>query len=204
MSITNYTEMVAAVTSWLNRDGFTQLEAEIPDFIAFGQRRIMYEIDLKAMEEVDATFTVDSQTETVPSDLLRVRSMNIVDSLGTTEILGAAMTDVLSYVTQDRPIKFDTAGSNFYFGPPPDQSYTVVLQYYKALPILTAAAPSNWFTDSYPEILLAATLFEALLWLKDDARAAVWEKQYNRYKAAIIDSEARQARPYGGMAARLR
>lgn len=195
--ITDYTTMVEAVESWLNRAGFTQLEAEIPNFIAFGQRRIMYEIDLKAMEAFDGAFSITGQSVALPIDLLRIRSIELVSALGTSPLNGAAMTRVLTYVTPGTPQVYDTRARNLVVGPTPDQTYTAILDYYAALPILCEAEPTNWFTESYPELLLSAALYEALLWLKDDVRAQVWAQQYGRYKTAVEASEARQARPYG-------
>ena len=204
MSIANYSEMVTAVTSWLNRAGFSDLTAQIPDFIAFGQRRIMYDIDLNAMEAVDASFSIDSQTEALPTGFLRAKSINIVDSNGTYEVLGAPITDVMSYTQPGMPTTFAVIGTNFYFGPPPDQSYTATVHYYQSLDILSETTTTNWFTDNYPELLLAAALVEALLWLKDDQRAQVWDGQYRRYMDALMSSENRMDKPAGTMQARLK
>lgn len=204
MSIANYSEMVAAVETWLNREGFTKLQDQIPDFIAFGQRRIMYEAEIQALAEVDSAFSVGTQVVAKPADLLRVRSMTIVTGWGTDEILGAPITQVLSYLENNKPETFAEVGDNFYFGPPPDQTYTVVLQYYKALPILSQANTTNWFTDNYPELLLAASLYEALLWLKDDVRAQVWAQQYTRLKDTLESSERLSRYPSGTAQARLK
>lgn len=204
MSITNYTEMVRAVESWLNRSGFTNLTDQIPDFIAFGQRRIMYDMDLNAMEEVDAAFTIDAQIKAVPVDFLRVKSITIIQSNYTQEILGAPIAEVTSLATPNLPSVFSVIGNNFYFGPTPDQAYTATLHYYKSLPILSPINITNWFTDNYPELLLSAALVEALLWLKDDQRAQIWNAQYTRYKEACESSEIKMDKPSGTMKARLK
>lgn len=204
MSIANYGEMVTAVESWLNRSGFPNLASQIPDFIAFGQRRIMYDMDLNAMEEVDAAFTIDAQTKATPADLLRVKSLTIIQANATQELLGAPIAEVTSFATPTMPITFAIIGANFYFGPTPDQAYTATLHYYKALPILSSVNTTNWFTEKYPELLLAASLVEALLWLKDDNRAQIWDGQYRRYMDALMTSENRMDKPYGTMKARLK
>ena len=204
MAISNYTEMVAAVESWLNRSGFSNLQDQVPDFIAFGQRRIMYDMDLGAMEAIVPQFQITGQQVDLPADFLRAKAINIVSSNGTCEVLGAPITEVMSYTRPATPITFAVINDLFFFGPPPDATYTAFLHYYRALPILSETNPENWFTDNYPELLLAAALVEALLWLKDDQRAQIWDAQYRRYKDALELSESREGTPAGTMKARLK
>lgn len=195
--ITNYAEMVDAITSWLNRAGLTTLGDQIPNFIAFGQRRIMYECDLKAMEDFVSPFTIDGQTVALPDPFLRIRSIMLVDALGTSQLQGALLARVLNYKTLGRPQFYCTRGTNIVFGPSPDREYTAILDYYAPIPILSDTVTTNWFTDNYPELLLAASLYEALLWLKDDQRAQVWAAQYQRLKQTLENSESRIDMPYG-------
>ena len=203
MSLANYTEMAAAVESWLNRVGHSDVADNVADFIAFGQRTIHYTTDLKAMEDLQ-TLTVNAQSVALPADFLRVKTLIGAEGSGTWEILGAPHRDVMDYGRAGRPNTYDIIGSNFWFGPPPDQEYTAQLIYYKALPILSETNTTNWFTDNYPELLLTAAVVEALYFLKDDARAQVWEKKYQQHKIAILQSEARSDREGGGMRVRLK
>jgi len=203
MSIANYSEMVTAVSDWLNRAGFSDLESRIPDFIEFGQRRIHYTCDLDAMEDA-TTLTISGQNAALPADFLRVKALIGLQAGHTWELLGAPIRDVLAYSMEDRPNTYAIVGGQFYFGPPPDQAYTATLIYYKALPILSSVNTTNWFTENYPEILLAATIMEALVYLKDDARAAQWEQKFNQYKSALLRSEDRKSKDAGGMRVRLK
>ena len=198
--ITDYDSMVTAIESWLNRNGLAKLQAEIPNFIAFGQRRIQLECNIRALEDFEAAFTISAQSMALPTDFLRVRSIELIVSQGTIPLEGAPLTSVLTYNIPDRPQQFAIRGTNIIFGPTPDQTWTAVFDYYKSLPILSTTNTTNWFTDNYPELLLAASLYEALLWLKDDVRAQVWETQYNRLKTTLENSDNLADMPYGATA----
>ena len=201
MSMSNYTEISTAVATWLNREGFSSLTDQVEDLIAMGQRRIHRLCDLNAMEEV-VTLTIDEASESVPADFLRTKSMTIIQSNATFEVNGAPHTLVMDYSSTDRPTKYSVIGSSFYFGPPPDQEYSAQLVYYKSLDILSTTNTTNWFSANAPEFLLYAALVEACLFLKDDARAQVWETRFNQVKDELLQSEDRQDKEYGGMRVR--
>lgn len=203
MAITNYSEMADAVAVWLNREGHDAVTDNVEDFVAFGQRRIHRIADLNAMEEV-VSLTVDAQTESVPADFLRVKTMIGEQGSGTWEILGAPHRDVMLYNQAGRPIKYSHIGDSFYFGPVPDQTYTVQLAYYKALPVLSSSTTTNWFTDNNPELLLYAALVEALLFLKDDQRAQYWEARFQEVLKSQLQSDGRADKESGGLQVRIR
>lgn len=192
----SYANITSSLTQWLNREGFSSLTDRTDDLLALGQRRIERECDLHAML-TSTTLTVDAQTEAVPSGLLRVRSMTFSDGNGTSAIVGAPLNQVLQYSVQATPQRYAIAGTNFYFGPVPDQSYTVTLIYYQSLGILTSGNTTNWFTENNPEFLLWACMLEACLFLKDDARAQVWEGRYQQIKGEVMKAEERMDKEAG-------
>jgi len=61
--------------------------------------------------------------------------------------------------------------------------------YYAALANVSASNDSNWVSDNYPELIIWATMYEALLWLKDDNRAAVYFSRMNSLIDEIMESE---------------
>lgn len=196
-----YTDMVDNLVLWLNREGFATLVTQAPEFIAMGQRRIHRECDLKAMEESYSP-AISAQTLALPADLLRVKTITLLQGAGTSEVLGAPFSDVMRYSGNSCPRKFSVVGATAYFGPPPDQEYTTLVVYYKRLPILSATDTTNWISENEPELLLFSALMEAAMFLKDDARAQIWEARFQALKESLLNSEARMDKPYGTLQVR--
>lgn len=197
----NYANMTTALQKWLNREGFTSLTDQTDDLLAIAQRRIERECDLKAMMAV-TTLAVNAQTIAAPADLLRVRSMSFDEGTGTQEIVGAPLGQVLRYGSTAAPTRYAVVGTNFYFGPAPDQEYTVTLIYFTSMGVLTSGNTTNWLTDNAPEFLLWAAMLEACLFLKDDARAQVWEGRYTQIKGEVMKAEERMDKESGSLRVR--
>jgi len=202
VAMNTYTLLAATVVRWLNRTGMTALTDEVEDFIAMGQRRIHRECDLNAMETVDSAFTIDSQTESVPTGFLRTKTITIQQSTSNYEVPGSTHKQVMLYGSTGRPQYHSVIGTNFYFGPTPDQSYTAQLVYFKELDIVSTTTASNWITANVPELLLFATMLEASLFLKDDKRAEVWEGRYTGIKNQLAESEERADKEGGSLQVR--
>lgn len=200
MGMSTYTDFAASVATWLNREGFTSLTDQVEDLTAMGQRRIHRLCNLRAMEEVDTAFDISSQSESHPSDYLRTKSITIVQGASHHPVLGRSLHTVLNQGQSGRPAYYANVGTNFYFGPTPDQSYTALLIYYKGLDIVSTTVSTNWILTNAPELLLFATLMEACLFLKDDNRAKVWEARFNQVKEDIERDEAEQDREGGALA----
>lgn len=200
MAMSTYAQIATKVEQWLNREGFTSLTDQVEDLVAMAQRRIHRTCDFNAMVEVDNAFVIDAQTEATPADFLRARSLTIVQSSNVSyNVVGGSDQQVMNAGNTGRPLYYMVAGDSFYFGPTPDQSYTATLVYYKALPILSTSTASNWFSTDAPELILFGALLEASLFLKDDARAQVWEGRFNQVKTDIEDSEARMDKAAGDL-----
>jgi len=197
----SYSSLRTSLTQWLNREGFASLTDRADDLLAIGQRRIERECDLKAMMGVTA-LTVDAPAVAKPADLLRVRSMTFEEGTGTQEIVGAPLNQVLRYGTSSAPQRYSLVGDTFYFGPSPDQSYTVTLIYYKSMGVLNSGNTTNWLTANAPEFLLWAAMLEACLFLKDDTRSQVWESRYRQIKEEVLRGEERADKESGNLRVR--
>lgn len=202
MSMSTYTDFATKVEQWLNRENFTSLTGQVEDLTAMGQRRIHRECDLRAMETVDAAFTIDSQSENLPADFLRAKALTIVQGSNHHEVNGRSLKVVLGAGQNGRPQYYSTVGTDIYFGPVPDQGYTATFIYYAPLDIVSTSVSTNWILTNVPELLLFATLLEASLFLKDDQRAAVWAGRYDEIKQQLELSEERQDKEGGGLAVR--
>ena len=194
--MSTYAEIETDVISWLNRTGFTNLEAEVPTFMAMAQNRIWRNADLNAML-VEASF--NSDTPTVPTGLLRVKSMTTTRGSQPWPLNGAPLKKVIAAGTLSTPTLYTIVGTDFRFGPTPDAVYTMDVIYYAALTNIAATTDTTWVSDNWPELILFGTLLEACLWLKDDARSAVWEGRFSATLAEIEESEEKMAREGGSL-----
>lgn len=190
MALANYTNIADSVATWLNREGFSSLTDQVEDLIAIAQRRIFRE-DLRCLENVDSAFTIDSQTEAIPTGLLRVKAISIVQGSDHYEVNGAPLKTVLSAGQNGRPYCYTLVGDTLYFGPTPDQSYTATVVYYKGLTPLSTSNATNWLSDNCPELVLYGAMYEASMFLKDDARAQIWSGRYQQTLNDLLMAEER-------------
>ncbi len=75
--------------------------------------------------------------------------------------------------------------TNFFVVPTPDISYPFELSYYEKPIPLSETNQTNWLTENAPDMLLYATLLEAVPYLKNDPRIAVWKDYYMQSSTAI-------------------
>lgn len=182
-----YATLKTEVAQWLNREGFTSLTDKVDTFLGMAQRRIFRECDLHCLED---TATNDTSTLTLPADFLRTKAFYLVNGSQTYEVLGTSLHNVLTQRYQTgRPLYYNVIGTTLTLGPEPDQAYTWYLVYYKSLDLLSDSNTTNWFTVNAPELILFASLVEASLYLKDDARAAVWQARYQELKKSVEQSD---------------
>jgi hypothetical protein len=59
--------------------------------------------------------------------------------------------------------------------PTPDLTYNASLVYYACVPTLSASNTTNWLLTEAPDVYLYGSLVHSAPYLKDDARAQIWE-----------------------------
>ena len=75
MALSTYAELKTGIANWLNR---TDLTDEISDdFIKLTEADFNAKLRIRAMEQIDS-ITIDSETETVPTGFIGVRSFYIL------------------------------------------------------------------------------------------------------------------------------
>jgi hypothetical protein len=201
VSLASYTDLQTAVANWLAR---ADLTAFIPDLITLAEQRIFYgsedpdfpspPLRIRAMETFTdpTTFLTVAGTPTLalPAGFLG-HTANKVCYLNTTIIAE------LDFVTQrqldlrytpgnnQQPRAYTLQGDNLRFGPTPDLAYGVVLGYYKKFDALSVT-PANWLMTNAPGVYLYATLLEASVFNRNDARLPVWAKMFAAATGALM------------------
>ena len=184
MAISTYTELKTAIANWLNR---TDLTSEISDdFIKLTESDLNAKLRIRQMEQVDS-ITIDSETETVPSGFIAVRSfyilsggtkyhLNYITPANLFAIKGGSTTGIPRVYS----IESDNGVEQFRFAPAPDAAYTGFLQYYKAFTPLSSANASNYILASHPSVYLYGSLFHAANFVGgiDQAQVQNWIAMY--------------------------
>ncbi len=69
--------------------------------------------------------------------------------------------------------------------PSPDATYACTIGILQLPTILSVGSPTNWFTTNASNALLAQTIIQALLYLKDYEQIPEWEKDYKESIASL-------------------
>ena len=183
----NYTQLVSAIEDYLqyNDAVFTN---NIDVIIQQAEDRI-YQSVQAPVERKNSTgnLTSGNQYLGAPPDMLSVASMSVVSGGEYTFLLPREV----SFMREAYPSPTATGlpkcyalfdQTTFIFGPTPNASYAVELNYH-AEPHSIVDAGTSWIGDNFESILLSACLLEAYIFLKGDADLI--QLYDNRYKEAL-------------------
>ena len=189
MALANYSDLQAAVASWLNRSDLT---AQIPDFINLAEVWMMRELRLRLLEtEASLTPTTGARTTALPADYREPLNLWFVNGVDREPLrfIPAALLDV--YTIAGRPYQWTIDGANVAFERPTDGAYTFTFRYRQKV-ALSAGSPTNALLTQYPDVYLFATLVEAAPYLKDKDALAMWEMRRGQAAHKIREEEERQ------------
>lgn len=197
MAITNYTELQAAVTNWLNR---SDLASRIPEFIALAEADIRRE--LRDRKLVGVLNMVAGQSNLVlPATIIKeLKSLRYNTSTLQHELREMTPGGVAKVreVTAGVPSAYFVAGGTVYFNRPPDSAYTLETVYIEALTALSGGNPSNNTLTNSPDIYMYGALLQSAPFLEHDDRIAVWEDRFE--KAIAKENAYREGQEYGASA----
>lgn len=170
MSLQTYSDLQAAVASWLHRTGDTDLTAIIPDFIRLAEARFNRTLRTRSMLADLASTPLVSGAATLPTDFLAFKELRYDGSP--------------SYTLEPRPLEWvrnqpaDASQPN-YFAVTGTQvvcwptAGSIKGTYYQSIPAL-ASNSTNWLLTAHPDLYLFAALVEAVLFTQDDSRVQMW------------------------------
>ena len=202
MALSTYAELKTGIANWLNR---TDLTDEISDdFIKLTEADFNAKLRIRAMEQIDS-ITIDSETETVPTGFIGVRSFYILLSSNKYPLKYLTphnMFDIKGGSRSGRPraytIESDDETETFRFGPSPDTSYTGYLSYYKAISALSASNTSNWMLANHPAVYLYGSLYHSANFLGgiDPQQTQQWLMMYSTALERCENNDKQDS--YGG------
>jgi hypothetical protein len=91
--------------------------------------------------------------------------------------------------------------SYIYVRPYPDTSYAYTLWYWKRSTELSASADTNWWTINHWDVVLAGTMVDLSMLIKDLDSAAIWQTRYEKAIAALRIAECQAEYGMGSVSA---
>ena len=177
MAITNYTELQAAVKSWLHR---ADLDNLIPDFITLAEVRIYNGDDGIGSDPLRVTAMKSQDAGTTASQLISFPT-GYLQTIRLAGVTGGQNYE-MEYVTPDKFSQYENQAGTPYFytvltgsikvAPSTDMSY--IHDYYKKFDSLSADNATNWLLTNAPNAYLYGALLEAMPYINNDARTTLW------------------------------
>ena len=180
MALTTYTTLKASIANWLNRSDLTSEIAD--DFIKLTEADFNSKLRIRKMV-AQTSFTIDSETEALPTGFLQVRDIYILN--GNTKVpltytTPSQMDSTVGTSTTGLPNSFTILGDTFRFSPKPDATYTAFINYYKSFDALSDTTTTNYILQTHPAIYLYGSLFHAANFLGgiDARQVQTWQQMY--------------------------
>ena len=184
---TNWAELKTNLADWLDR---TDLTVQIPEFIGYAERRFNRVLRVPEMEESVSSATSGS-TITLPADFLQIRSVYIDRSPKNflKQVSMAELHEMFPTTDTDVPTHYALqSGNEMLVRPLPSGSFTYVTNYWQKIPALGASQATNWLLTAHPDLYVAQSMVEAMIFLRDAEGLAFWEQR----AAAKIDELIKQ------------
>ena len=180
MALASYSDLKTSIANWLNRSDLTTEISE--DFIVLTEADLNSKLRVRKMI-TSTSITIDSETESLPTDFLQVRDF-FITSGGTKYALKyitpAQMDQIRGSSTTGMPSAYTILGDSFRFAPIPDSAHTGTLNYYAKFAALSDTNTSNYILASHPAIYLYGSLYHAANFLGgvDPQRLQQWQGMY--------------------------
>jgi hypothetical protein len=189
VDIPDYAALQTRVAQYI--DDTTQT-ARIPGFIEMAEREWDRTLWIPARENV-ATATATSERIALPTDCAVIRSL-VINGFG--QVRQSTPNEAFMSTTARRPYTYSLQRDEIVFEPAVAANTEVTTLYYRDLPFLSVAAPSNWLLAAHPDLYLYGTLVQAYAFLLDDEQAGKWRSAHDTALDQIMRYGGKQR--YGG------
>lgn len=204
MAIGTYAQLQTAVADHLMR---SDVATFLPDLITLAEGTLNYGMkgdghDLDPLRtrdmETSSTLTPTSGVVTLPSTFLEAR--RVVEVTSPRRPLDYITPEMADHYYPSRSSglanHYTIIGSSLYTFPLASNSIEV--QHYRTIPALASTDP-NWLLTKSPNVYLRATLFQAALFLQDQAQAALHLPLLRALVGGLNASDARALNSNAGV-----
>lgn len=193
-----YGELKAKVGDWLSAGTARLPDSVRGDLINMQQRELLRLHDLR-FGEISTTFATVTNTRevTLPATFSRPLKLWYLDSTGgLVAVNQIPEIDVFLRRYPDptktgSPKHFTIFGNQLWLGPTPGSVQTINLAYYAVLADLASDGDSNDFTIRAWEVLLWGALAFATKYMIEDARAPVFQENFERTLSQLLTEHSR-------------
>jgi hypothetical protein len=162
-AFSTFSGLKTAIIAWLrpNSSATSDMTTNIPKYVGLAEVMIRRELHLRAMDQTEASLTIDDGTASVPTGFQAVLSMALTDD--PYNQVRALPLDQLQKLdptnATDKPFYYARSGSLFRFYPRTDA--TAQLIYRRNLTPLSADDDTNWLLAGHPDVYLYGSLIHA-------------------------------------------
>lgn len=219
MALSSYDELVQAVLGWLNREGDTELEARVPDWIVLCEARIRRQQEwfrqIYSLANAGAPLAITGYPQMLPAYVREVTTMWNANALSQGEIeiltpsawrgfvqlnpsLGTSPRKAIIAPQMDRFLQATAAGAAqgpylyLWPQPPTDGTLFVDFEFIRDIDPITSSAVNGLFLR-HPDLYLYGTLTESAPYLQHDERVTLWDGRFEQaVKEINIERERAQ------------
>jgi hypothetical protein len=175
MAIATYSDLQSATADWLNRQDLT---AVIPTFITLAEAKFNRELRTRDMLTRSEAIS-SNEFVAMPTDFLEAYDLELnMTNLSSQQRLVYIGPDEAKILKANKihnlPRYFTIIDGAFEILPAPGGNTDLLLTYYAKIPSLSSTQTTNWLLTKSPDLYLYSTLLEAVPYLKDDSRVALW------------------------------
>lgn len=185
-SDTVYTDLLADIATWLNRDDLT---AVIPSFVRLAEADMSSRMRLRAMLTRSTTTTGATGYEILPSDFMQMYRLTLdgeeVGFMPAIQVTGYAQRYV-----GEAPMYYTILGQQLQFAPiGPTSGGSLEITYYARPIALSATNQTNAFLSANPALYLYGSLVHSAPFLGDDQRVGTWGALYQQAIDAVQNAD---------------
>lgn len=184
-AVMTYDSLAADIETYLERTDQATID-KIPTFIMLAEQVLASDLKFLGNLTVATSNMVQGEaTIDKPARWRKTVSMNVTVAGQRQPVLLRKYEYLREYwpdPTQESAPKYycDYDYTHWLIAPTPDDDYSYEVLYYERLQPLDSSNQSNWFTQYAPQALLYGSLLQAMPFLKNDERMAMWQSQYDQ------------------------
>lgn len=190
MALDTYAGLKATILDFSMRKNDPDLIAATPGMIGLAEAQINRRLRVRSMIGRSTALGVLEAFQ-LPSDFLAERSLTITGTDNKRHDLMFVTAEGMDQMwdrSPSTPRYWTIVGDQVRLHPVEDRPYTLTLTYYKRIPSLSDANPSNWLLASHPDAYLYGALLQTAPYLIDDQRVGMWTELFTAILKDIQDA----------------